>query len=98
DFPEPEGAEMMKTVVMEKGNSQNLDAEARRRRENQEELSASLRLCVERTFSCHSRFSDCSRILSISAFAASARSVIVRPSSPRPPVFDNIVLASRFIS
>src|ERR1035441_1128965 len=40
----------------------------------------------------HSRFSDCSRSLSISAFAASARSVMVSPRSPSPPVFDRMVL------
>src|SRR5262245_12842806 len=46
----------------------------------------------------YSRFRLCSRILSISLLAASARSVIVSPRSPNPPVFERTVLDSRFIS
>src|SRR5271168_5419231 len=46
----------------------------------------------------HSRFRDCSRTFSMAAFAPSASSVIFRPASPAPLVFERIVLVSRFIS
>src|SRR5579885_2718946 len=44
----------------------------------------------------HSRLSDCSRIFSMSALAASASSVMRSPISPTPVVLERMVLLSRF--